>query len=99
LDRPGATNSSAALWSNEKTHDAAGNDLHAIANGGLSSVKAPAQPHPRTAPTIYAIPELEAVLRLCAAIVDRLTFSGNIIGTGTDSFRLAQIWARAEQAR
>jgi hypothetical protein len=26
-----------------------GNDLHAIGNGGLSSVKAPAQPHPRTA--------------------------------------------------
>ena len=28
--------------------------------------------------------------RLCAAIVDRLTFSGNIIETGTDSYRLAQ---------
>ncbi len=26
---------------------------------------------------------------LCAAIVDRLTFGGNIIGTGSDSYRLA----------
>ncbi len=25
--------------------------------------------------------------RLCAAIVDRLTFGGNIIETGTDSYR------------
>jgi len=32
--------------------------------------------------------------RLCAAIVDRLTFGGNIIETGTDSYRL-----RATQAR
>lgn len=36
--------------------------------------------------------------RLCAAIVDRLTFGGSIIETGTDSFRLAQTRARAEQA-
>lgn len=28
--------------------------------------------------------------RLCTAIVDRLTLGGNIIETGTDSFRLAQ---------
>nr|WP_269799132.1 IS21-like element helper ATPase IstB [Glycomyces xiaoerkulensis] len=28
--------------------------------------------------------------RLCAAIVDRLTFNGTIIETGTDSYRLAQ---------
>lgn len=35
--------------------------------------------------------------RLCAAIVDRLTFGGNIIETGTDSYRLATIRARAEQ--
>ncbi len=27
--------------------------------------------------------------RLCAAIVDRLTFGGNIIETGTDSYRVA----------
>jgi DNA replication protein DnaC len=27
--------------------------------------------------------------RLCAAIVDRLTFNGAIIETGTDSYRLA----------
>ncbi len=27
--------------------------------------------------------------RLCAAIVDRLTFGGNIVETGTQSFRLA----------
>jgi DNA replication protein DnaC len=27
--------------------------------------------------------------RLCAAIVDRLTFNGTIIETGTDSYRLA----------
>lgn len=28
--------------------------------------------------------------RLCAAIVDRLTFGGNILETGTDSYRLAR---------
>jgi hypothetical protein len=28
--------------------------------------------------------------RLCAAIVDRLTFGGTIIETGTQSYRLAQ---------
>ncbi len=36
--------------------------------------------------------------RLCAAIVDRLTFNGTIIGTGTDSYRLASTRARAEAA-
>jgi DNA replication protein DnaC len=35
--------------------------------------------------------------RLCAAIVDRLPFGGNIIETGTDSYRLATTRARAEQ--
>ena len=34
--------------------------------------------------------------RLCAAIVDRLTFGGNIIETGTDSYRLAH--TKAQQA-
>jgi DNA replication protein DnaC len=34
--------------------------------------------------------------RLCAAIVDRITFGGNIIETGTDSYRLAQTRARAQ---
>jgi hypothetical protein len=34
--------------------------------------------------------------RLCAAIVDRLTFGSNILETGTGSCRLAQ--ARAQQA-
>jgi DNA replication protein DnaC len=35
--------------------------------------------------------------RLCAAIVDRLTFNGTIIETGTDSYRLATTRARAEE--
>jgi hypothetical protein len=35
--------------------------------------------------------------RLCAAIVDRLTFNATIIETGTDSYRLAR--ARAGTAR
>jgi hypothetical protein len=35
--------------------------------------------------------------RLCAAIVDRLTFNGTIIEAGTDSYRLATTRARAEQ--
>ena len=35
--------------------------------------------------------------RLCAAIVDRLTFGGNIIETDTDSYRLAQTRARTER--
>jgi DNA replication protein DnaC len=34
--------------------------------------------------------------RLCAAIVDRLTFGANIIETGSDSYRLAH--ARAQRA-
>ncbi|MGI5487731.1 ATP-binding protein [Microtetraspora malaysiensis] len=34
--------------------------------------------------------------QLCATIVDRLTFGGNIIETGTDSYRLAQTRARAQ---
>ncbi len=36
--------------------------------------------------------------RLCAAIVDRLTFNGAIIQTGTESYRLAHTKALAEQA-
>ncbi|WBO68905.1 IS21-like element helper ATPase IstB [Streptomyces camelliae] len=36
--------------------------------------------------------------RLCSATVDRLTFNGTIIETGTDSYRLAQSRAKAEQA-
>jgi DNA replication protein DnaC len=32
--------------------------------------------------------------RLCAAIVDRLTFGGTIIETGTQSYRLAQTKAQ-----
>jgi hypothetical protein len=35
--------------------------------------------------------------RLCAAIVDRLTFNGTIIETGTDSYRLASTRARVEE--
>jgi hypothetical protein len=35
--------------------------------------------------------------RLCAAIVDRLTFNGTIIETGTNSYRLATTRARAEE--
>ncbi len=35
--------------------------------------------------------------RLCAAIVDRLTFGGNIIETGTSSYRLAH--AREQRSR
>ncbi len=34
--------------------------------------------------------------RLCAAIVDRLTFGGNIVETGTDSYRLAHTLAQRE---
>ncbi|MFD1504023.1 ATP-binding protein, partial [Streptosporangium lutulentum] len=32
--------------------------------------------------------------RLCAAIVDRLTFGGTIIETGTESYRLARTKAQ-----
>ena len=35
--------------------------------------------------------------RLCAAIVDRLTYGGTIIETGTDSYRLAATQARHQQ--
>ena len=35
--------------------------------------------------------------RLCAAIVDRLTYNGHIIETGTTSYRLAH--ARAARAK
>jgi hypothetical protein len=34
--------------------------------------------------------------RICAAIVERLTFGGNMVETGTDSCRLAH--ARAQRA-
>lgn len=34
----------------------------------------------------------------CAAIVDRLTFNGAIIQTGTESYRLAHTKAQARQA-
>jgi DNA replication protein DnaC len=37
--------------------------------------------------------------RLCAAIVDRLTFGGNIIETGTNSYRLAQAHNRRGGAK
>lgn len=33
--------------------------------------------------------------RLCAAVVDRLTFNGAIIQTGTESYRLARTEAQA----
>ena len=35
--------------------------------------------------------------RLCAVIVDRLTFSGNILETGIESYRLAHTQARLAQ--
>ncbi|WP_211121400.1 hypothetical protein [Streptomyces yatensis] len=38
----------------------------------------------------------DADLRRCAAIVDRLTFNGTTIETGTDSYRLAGTRSRAE---
>lgn len=37
--------------------------------------------------------------RLCAAIVDRLTFNGAIIETGTESCRLARTKAKQQQAK
>lgn len=37
--------------------------------------------------------------RLCAAIVDRLTFNGAIVQTGTEPYRLAHTKALAEQAQ
>ncbi|NUS83308.1 MAG: DUF4158 domain-containing protein [Streptomyces sp.] len=40
----------------------------------------------------------ERVAGMLEVAVDRLTFGGNIIETGTDSFRLAQTRARTEQA-
>jgi hypothetical protein len=36
--------------------------------------------------------------RLCAAVVDRHTFNGAIIQTGTESYQLAHTKALAEQA-
>ena len=36
--------------------------------------------------------------RLCAAIVDRLTYGGHIINTGTQSYRLAHARKRAAAA-
>lgn len=35
---------------------------------------------------------------VCAAIVDRSVFGGNIIGTGTESYRLAHTQAQADRA-
>ena len=36
--------------------------------------------------------------RLCAAIVDRVTFNGTIIETGTDSYRLAHTKQQLQNA-
>ncbi len=36
--------------------------------------------------------------RICAGIVDRLTFNGANIQTGTESYRLAHTRAQAERA-
>ncbi|MFI5770972.1 hypothetical protein ACIA74_20895 [Streptomyces sp. NPDC051658] len=41
--------------------------------------------------------KIKIVPRLCVAIFDRLTFGGNIIETGTCSYRLATTRARADQ--
>lgn len=49
-------------------------------------------PRPRKTPVRPSPP------RLCAAIVERLTFNGTIIETGTESYRLAQTKAK-QQAR
>jgi len=60
--------------------------------------QAPAQvPHHEQVPAPEGWTKTFTDPRLCAAIVDRLTFGGNIIETGTDSYRLAQTRARAEQ--
>lgn len=49
-----------------------------------------------SSPANIARPHERTVGRLrCAAIVDRLTFGGNLIQTGTDSYRLAITQARA----
>lgn len=37
--------------------------------------------------------------RLCAAIVDRLTFNGTLIETGTESYRLARTKAKQQEPR
>ena len=60
----------------------------------------PASPTPylATAPTCLLYVWGLTFPRLCAAIVDRLTFGGNIIETGTDFYRLAQTRARAGHA-
>jgi hypothetical protein len=48
-----------------------------------------AWPEPRRKPRPQAT-RLDTDPRQCVAIVDRLTFGGNTINTGTDSYRLAQ---------
>jgi hypothetical protein len=45
---------------------------------------------------VPSISNVELFARLCGAIVARLTSSGNVIETGTDSYRLAH--TRAQQA-
>ena len=44
----------------------------------------------------YSARKRSPTLGSCAAIVDRLTLGGNIIETGTDSYRLAH--TKAQQA-
>jgi hypothetical protein len=43
---------------------------------------------------VLAVTELTGRLGLVEALVDRLTFGGNIIQTGTDSYRLARTRTR-----
>lgn len=50
-------------------------------------------------PTVLRMPDGRLPIGpICAAIVDRLTFGGNIIETGTDSYRLAHTRQRLQEA-
>ncbi len=73
-------------------------DQHTLASrfsatgcGSLGLVKVPSRSMGKSTAARFTDP------RLRAAIVDRLTFGGSIVETGTDSYLLATTRARAEQ--
>ena len=54
-------------------------------------------PTPTSWPPSCTTSPKKSSCRLCAAIVDRLTFNGTIIETGTESYRLTQTKAKQQR--
>jgi hypothetical protein len=73
--------------------------VHFLRNVFAVILKGSAEMAAATIRTIFAHSRATAVRAHPDAVVDRLTFNGTIIETGTDSYRLATIRARTAEAR